>query len=70
MVRRASACAQTEAYLQSKYPNHSTSDNLLINGAVCPDQHLVEAIRALQPGHFLRFQGHSLIAAYQPRVLK
>ncbi len=61
----APASFKTEEYLQSKYPDHSTTDNLLINGAACPDQHLVEAIRALQPGHFL-VQGQTLIAACQP----
>jgi hypothetical protein len=32
---------QTEPYLQKKFPAISTSDNLLINGALCPDEMIV-----------------------------
>ncbi len=40
----------TESYLSQKYPTHYTSDNLWINGAVCPDAELVALINTLQPG--------------------
>lgn len=59
------ASFQTAEYLQSKFPKQSTSDNLLINAAACPDPKLVEAIRGLTPGNFL-VQGQTLIAARQP----
>jgi UDP-N-acetylglucosamine diphosphorylase/glucosamine-1-phosphate N-acetyltransferase len=40
----------TIAYLSKKYPTRYTSDNLWINGAVCPDAELVALILSLQPG--------------------
>ncbi|HEY3402238.1 MAG TPA: GlmU family protein [Ohtaekwangia sp.] len=56
---------QTETYLQSKYPANSTSDNLMINGALCPDEKLVAAVKALPKGYFL-VKDQVLLAAYQP----
>lgn len=56
---------KTEEYLQRKFPVSSTPDNLLINGAVCPDQTLVDTIKALPPGYFL-VRGQLLLAARQP----
>jgi UDP-N-acetylglucosamine diphosphorylase/glucosamine-1-phosphate N-acetyltransferase len=44
----------TEDYLTTKYPLLSTSDNLLVNGAVCPDDAFADAIRALKPGEGLQ----------------
>jgi UDP-N-acetylglucosamine diphosphorylase/glucosamine-1-phosphate N-acetyltransferase len=61
----AKAGFQTQPYLQPKYPAPVTADNLLINGAVCPDQLLVDKIKALPRGYFL-VQGHVLIAANNP----
>ncbi|HEY8510359.1 MAG TPA: GlmU family protein [Cyclobacteriaceae bacterium] len=43
----------TEAYLQHKFPLRAGSDNLLINGALCPDDELVQAIKQLGPGETL-----------------
>ncbi len=40
----------TVPYLSQKYPTQCTSDNLWINGAVCPDAELVALIKNLQPG--------------------
>jgi UDP-N-acetylglucosamine diphosphorylase/glucosamine-1-phosphate N-acetyltransferase len=40
----------TEPYLSKKYSTNFTSDNLWINGAVCPGSELVSLIRTLQPG--------------------
>lgn len=37
----------TEGYLMEKFPLHTSHDNLQINGAVCPDENLVNAIKAL-----------------------
>src|SRR6187399_1971366 len=56
---------QTEKYLQKKFPIVSTQENLLINGAVCPDEILVRAIKSLPVGFFLVKDDH-LIAAFNP----
>src|SRR5687767_4367937 len=56
---------KTEEYLQKKFLLHSTDQNLLINGAVCPDQKLVDTIRSLPQGYFL-VKGSLLIAAHKP----
>jgi len=56
---------QTAAYLVKKYPKNSSDDNLLINGAICPDQQLVDAVSALPSGYFL-VQGTQLIASRNP----
>jgi UDP-N-acetylglucosamine diphosphorylase/glucosamine-1-phosphate N-acetyltransferase len=61
------ASFQTQNYLQRKFPLVSTDDNLLVNGAVCPDEKIVLAVQALQPHHFL-VKGSMLIAARQPQV--
>jgi UDP-N-acetylglucosamine diphosphorylase/glucosamine-1-phosphate N-acetyltransferase len=56
---------KTEEYLQKKFLLHSTEQNLLINGAVCPDQKLVDAVKSLPHGYFL-VKGSLLIAAHKP----
>ncbi len=56
---------QVPEYLQKKFPAKSTSQNLMINGAICPDQTLVDTIKALPAGYFL-VKGDLLIAANQP----
>jgi len=40
----------TEGYLSTKFPPIQASDNLLINGALCPDEKLVTAIKQLTIG--------------------
>jgi len=40
----------TETYLSKKYKLHLTADNVWINGAVCPDDELVNAILQLKTG--------------------
>lgn len=57
---------QTERYLQKKFPARSTADNLLINGAVCPDEKLTDHLKSLPPGYYL-VKGQRLIAARQPQ---
>jgi UDP-N-acetylglucosamine diphosphorylase/glucosamine-1-phosphate N-acetyltransferase len=52
----------TRPYLQGKFPINITTDNLFINGAVCPDETLLEAIDKLQIGQALNYQDQ-LIAA-------
>ncbi|MES2278812.1 MAG: putative sugar nucleotidyl transferase [Bacteroidota bacterium] len=46
----------TRAYLQGKFPINITADNLFINGAICPDDTLLEAIDKLQIGQALNYQ--------------
>ncbi len=43
----------TEDYLQEKFPLTISEDNLQINGAVCPDESLVAAVKALKKGEAL-----------------
>lgn len=45
----------TADYLQAKYPAKIESDNLFINGAVCPDENLLEAVSKLQAGQTLQY---------------
>jgi UDP-N-acetylglucosamine diphosphorylase/glucosamine-1-phosphate N-acetyltransferase len=52
----------TQDYLSEKYPLRIESQNILINGSVCPSKELLDAIDALPENHFLT-QGELLIAA-------
>jgi UDP-N-acetylglucosamine diphosphorylase/glucosamine-1-phosphate N-acetyltransferase len=56
---------KTEAYLQKKFPVVSTTENFLINGAVCPDDQLIDTIKSLPVGYFL-VKNSLLIAAHNP----
>ncbi|AYL96074.1 putative sugar nucleotidyl transferase [Mucilaginibacter celer] len=42
-------------YLQAKFPVKIEADNIFINGAVCPDEGLLEAIDKLQTGQALKY---------------
>jgi len=44
------ASYSTESYLSKKFPLHHEADNYWINGAACPNEELVAAIRQLNPG--------------------
>jgi UDP-N-acetylglucosamine diphosphorylase/glucosamine-1-phosphate N-acetyltransferase len=46
-VLKASSSTLTVEYLRTKYPLVSSSDNVLINGGICPDSALVSAISEL-----------------------
>ncbi|NID09826.1 putative sugar nucleotidyl transferase [Fibrivirga algicola] len=52
----------TEPYLQTKFPHITGTDNLYINGAVCPTDALVAAIQGLTDGQALLTQDQTLIA--------
>ncbi|QHS56700.1 glucose-1-phosphate thymidylyltransferase [Mucilaginibacter sp. 14171R-50] len=52
---------RTEAYLQVKFPLAIHDDNIFINGSVCPDDAVVEAIKNLSSGQALRC-GNILVA--------
>jgi UDP-N-acetylglucosamine diphosphorylase/glucosamine-1-phosphate N-acetyltransferase len=56
---------QTEPYLQKKYPLVSSPENVVVNGAICPDQQIVDAIKALPSGYFL-VKDQILLAANRP----
>jgi len=56
---------RTESYLQQKFKLVQTTDNLLINGAICPDQKLVDTLKALPEGYFL-VHGNLLVATRNP----
>src|SRR6478736_4183104 len=40
----------TQEYLSKKFQKKTTSDNLWINGAVCPDEKLITSIKGLKLG--------------------
>lgn len=50
-----------QEHLSKKYPHQIEPDNLFINGRVLPQQHLLEAIRLLNPGEAL-LQNEILLA--------
>ncbi|CAN5339676.1 GlmU family protein [soil metagenome] len=45
----------TQSWLQQKFPINITADNIFINGAVCPDEALLEAIDKLKTGEALKY---------------
>lgn len=59
------ASFKTETYLEKKFPFISTNANLLVNGAICPDQQLIDTVKSLPRGYFL-VKDHILIASYHP----
>src|SRR4051812_20854647 len=61
------ASFQTEPYLEKKFTLTSTDDNLLINGALCPDEKLVNVIKSLPSGKFL-VKDNVLLAARRPEA--
>lgn len=60
-----SASYRTEDYLTSKFPLHQTGNNVLINGAICPDEMLAATVKALPEGYFL-VKNNMLLAAHNP----
>lgn len=51
----------TESYLRKKYPIHEEDDNIIINGAICPNHELLEEIKSLGSGKVLH-KGDIIIA--------
>jgi len=45
----------TQAYLSIKFPIKIEAENLFINGGVCPDEQLLEAVDKLKPGQALKY---------------
>ena len=53
-VLSSSVSFLTEEYLNLKYPLKALTDNVWVNGSICPNQHLVNAIRGLQNNQCLK----------------
>lgn len=51
----------TEQYLAARFPLIKEEDNIIINGAICPNPVLVQEIKALKSGQAL-VQGDTIIA--------
>jgi UDP-N-acetylglucosamine diphosphorylase/glucosamine-1-phosphate N-acetyltransferase len=51
----------TEVYLQAKFAYAHSSENLYINGAVCPDENLTSAVEKLKTGYVLK-QNETILA--------
>ncbi len=51
----------TADYLAEKFPLHTEDENILINGAVLPDEFLIDAISSLKPNQAL-IAGNTIIA--------
>jgi UDP-N-acetylglucosamine diphosphorylase/glucosamine-1-phosphate N-acetyltransferase len=64
MVLKTKTSSQTQQYLQEKFPCEFTidTDNVWINGAVAPNQKLVEEIKSLNPNQVL-LSGSIVLAA-------
>ena len=56
-----SASFLTQNYLATRFPLVRSTDNLLINGALCPDANLLGAVNMLSPGQSL-VKGDRLLA--------
>lgn len=57
----------TESWLQEKYLLKDSHDNLLINGALCPDDELVKVVLQLEPGQSL-VQNGTVLASRQKNI--
>ncbi|CAN5531726.1 GlmU family protein [soil metagenome] len=58
----------TEDYLQEKFPLHLEEDNLLINGALCPDDQIAAALLNLPSGKVLK-KGDIILGVKADRYL-
>jgi UDP-N-acetylglucosamine diphosphorylase/glucosamine-1-phosphate N-acetyltransferase len=63
----ASVSFLTQDYLSNKYPLKSESDNLIINGAVCPNINLLEELKGLSSGEAL-VKDDVVLAARSPEA--
>jgi len=57
----------TEPYLQAKYPQVNTQNDVFINGAICPDEALLAAVQSLEKGD--RLMHGDILVAYRPEEL-
>jgi UDP-N-acetylglucosamine diphosphorylase/glucosamine-1-phosphate N-acetyltransferase len=63
---KTSVYFQTQPYLQKRYGVAPVGPALMVNGAVCPDQSLVDSIKTLPSGFFL-VKDQLLVAANDPK---
>ena len=59
----------TESYLQGKFPQKASEDNWYVNGAVCPTEDLVKAIKQLAPNTGLTTSDGLLLAVRTDKTL-
>lgn len=64
----ATSSSLTESYLQHKFVLKTESENLLVNGSVCPNAALVSAIHLLKTGETL-VQNNCILAAKRTNAL-
>ncbi|MFM7851162.1 MAG: putative sugar nucleotidyl transferase, partial [Flammeovirgaceae bacterium] len=55
----------TQTYLSKKYPLNHIADNYWINGALCPDDELIDAVKQLQMGDAIS-KGNIVLAVRTP----
>jgi UDP-N-acetylglucosamine diphosphorylase/glucosamine-1-phosphate N-acetyltransferase len=48
----------TQSWLKGKFPTTIGAENIFINGSVCPDDTLLEAIDKLSVGESIKYDGH------------
>ena len=60
----------TQDYLQEKFPCQFSDGSILINGSVCPNEALLEAVDKLAEGEALVDQNVLLAARFQPTDVK
>jgi UDP-N-acetylglucosamine diphosphorylase/glucosamine-1-phosphate N-acetyltransferase len=51
----------TQSYLSEKYRADISDDNLFVNGALCPDKNLADAIKDLKPGEAI-YKNNTVLA--------
>jgi UDP-N-acetylglucosamine diphosphorylase/glucosamine-1-phosphate N-acetyltransferase len=66
-VLRSRISFLTEPFLQTKYRQVNTPNDVFINGAICPDEALLGAIVSLQKGD--RLMHGDILVAYRPEEL-
>lgn len=65
-----SASYLTEDYLQTKFPFNPSSNPIFINGSVCPDEGLLQAIDYLKEGEVLISGNITVAAKFTPANIK
>ncbi|WP_259070620.1 GlmU family protein [Mucilaginibacter sp. X4EP1] len=48
----------TQSWLQGKFPIKIDADNIFVNGSVCPDEFLTDAINNLKAGDAIKYDDH------------
>lgn len=48
----------TQSWLQGKFPVKIEADNIFVNGSVCPDEFLTDAINNLKAGEAIKYDDH------------